>query len=82
MAHHYANNSHHPEHYANGVDDYDLFDLLEMFMDWKAATERHEDGDFLSSIEIHTKRGTISDQVARIFYNTSQRYAEMLKNPG
>ena len=41
LDHHYANNSHHPEHYENGVDGFDLFDLIEMFFDWKAASERH-----------------------------------------
>jgi hypothetical protein len=81
LAHHYAENTHHPEHYPDGVDDFDLFDLLEMFMDWKAAGERHADGDLITSIEIHCNKGTISDQVARIFYNTSQRYAEMLQKP-
>lgn len=43
LNHHYANNSHHPEHYENGVNGFDLFDLVEMFFDWKAATERHAD---------------------------------------
>lgn len=40
IKHHHANNSHHPEHYENGVNDMDLFDLVEMFFDWKAASER------------------------------------------
>jgi Family of unknown function (DUF5662) len=81
LKHHYAENTHHPEHYPDGVNDFDLFDLVEMFMDWKAGTERHADGDLVTSIEIHCKKGTISEQVARIFYNTSQRYAEMLRKP-
>lgn len=40
LDHHYANNSHHPEHYENGVAGMDLFDVVEMFADWKAASER------------------------------------------
>src|SRR5690554_6575281 len=32
LDHHYAENSHHPEHYECGVDDFDLFDFIEMFM--------------------------------------------------
>lgn len=43
ISHHRANNSHHPEHYPNGVSGMDLFDVVEMFFDWKAASERGED---------------------------------------
>jgi hypothetical protein len=38
LQHHYRHNSHHPEHYADGVGGMDLFDLVEMFCDWKAAS--------------------------------------------
>ena len=41
LEHHYAYNAHHPEHYANGINDFTLIDLIEMFFDWKAASERH-----------------------------------------
>lgn len=43
IQHHRAHNSHHPEHYENGVAGMNLFDLVEMFFDWKAASERGED---------------------------------------
>lgn len=71
LDHHYKHNSHHPEHYKNGVDDFDLFDLIEMFMDWKAATERHNDGDIYKSIEINKDRFKLSDQICKIFKNTA-----------
>lgn len=71
---HYSKNSHHPEHYANGIDGMDLLDLVEMFMDWKAAGERHADGNILKSIEHNTGRFKISDQVASIFKNTVRNY--------
>lgn len=74
LAHHYENNSHHPEHYVNGVNDFDLFDLIEMFFDWKAATERHEDGDIMKSIDINKSRFQISDQICDIFRKTVERY--------
>lgn len=73
LDHHYENNSHHPEHYENGVNDFDLFDLIEMFMDWKAATERHADGDIRKSIEINKERFELSDQICDIFRNTADR---------
>ncbi len=77
LDHHYANNSHHPEHFKGGVDDFDLFDLLEMFFDWKAATERHNDGDILKSIEINKTRFKLSDQLCAIFRNTATRYFDV-----
>ena len=70
LAHHYAHNSHHPEHYPNGIEDMSLLDLVEMFCDWKAASLRHADGDFGKSLEINRQRFAVSDQLARIFENT------------
>jgi hypothetical protein len=69
LAHHYANNSHHPEHYANGLDGMSLFDVIEMFFDWKAASERGEE----SSMNIGTacKRFEVSPQLETIFRNTA-----------
>jgi len=74
LDHHYALNSHHPEHYNEGVNDMDLIDLLEMFCDWKAASERHTDGDIYESIKINKNRFNISDQLEKILINTAQRY--------
>lgn len=73
LDHHYANNSHHPEHYKNGVNDMDLFDVVEMFFDWKAASERHNNGNINKSIAVNRDRFAISDQLARIFENTALR---------
>jgi hypothetical protein len=39
LAHHYAHNRHHPEHFLDGINDMTLLDLIEMLADWKAATE-------------------------------------------
>lgn len=73
LLHHYRNNSHHPEHYENGVNDFSLFDLIEMFFDWKAATERTKDGDIYKSIEYNKVRFGISEQICKIFENTAKR---------
>lgn len=67
---HYATNSHHPEFYCGGVNAMDLLDLIEMFCDWKAATERHADGSFEKSISINAERFGISPQLESIFLNT------------
>lgn len=67
---HYAANSHHPEHFVNGVDGMSLFDLVEMLLDWKAATERMKDGDIRRSIEINAERFKLSPQLKGILLNT------------
>lgn len=73
LDHHYANNSHHPEHYSNGIDGMDLFDIVEMFCDWKAASERHDDGNFGQSLHVNKMRFNISNQLQNIFENTRRR---------
>jgi hypothetical protein len=72
LEHHYANNSHHPEHYSEGIGAMDLFDIIEMFFDWKAASERHETGDIYKSIEHNEERFSMSAQLAQIFKNTAR----------
>lgn len=67
LAHHYAHNSHHPEHYADGIAGMSLLDLIEMLADWKAATERHADGNLTKSLAINAPR---FGMLARILENT------------
>ncbi len=70
LGHHYEHNRHHPEFFKSGVDDMNLFDILEMLIDWKAACQRHADGDINKSIEINTKRFNLSPQLVNILKNT------------
>lgn len=70
IEHHNKMNRHHPEHFSNGVAGMNLFDLLEMFLDWKAASERHADGDIRRSIEINAGRFRIHPQLVSILFNT------------
>lgn len=72
LDHHYSENSHHPEHHEHGVNGMTLFDVVEMFFDWKAATERHDDGNIYKSIEYNKGRFGLSDQLAVIFVNTAE----------
>lgn len=78
LAHHYANNAHHPEHHKNGVNDMTLLDVIEMIVDWKASSERHHDGNILKSIEINSDRFGISPQLTRIMENTAKQFLSTL----
>ncbi len=70
LKHHYAENSHHPEHYPNGIEGMSLLDIMEMLCDWKAASERHADGDIARSIQINRERFGITEQLVSILENT------------
>lgn len=71
LDHHYANNSHHPEHHADGIQGMSLIDLVEMLADWKAATLRHKDGDLHASILSNADRFDIDWPLRNILINTA-----------
>lgn len=53
------------------VNGMSLFDVLEMLLDWKAATERMKDGgDIRASLVHNTERFKLSPQLASILANT------------
>lgn len=68
--HHNAHNRHHPEHFANGVKDMNLIDLIEMLCDWKASSMRHNDGNILRSIDLNQARFGYTDELKQIMKNT------------
>lgn len=70
LKHHYEHNSHHPEHYPNGINGMSLLDIIEMLADWKAAGLRHADGSMQQSLEVNKERFGISPQLAKILENT------------
>jgi hypothetical protein len=70
IEHHYAQNSHHPEHYVNGIAGMSLLDIVEMFCDWKAASERTKQGSIQASLAHNRMRFQIDDQLAAILENT------------
>lgn len=77
LEHHYALNSHHPEHYKDGMYGMDLMDLVEMFCDWKAASERGEESAMNLSYSI--EKYQIDPMLASILRNTAERLGWMVK---
>lgn len=71
IKHHYAHNSHRPEHWHLGVTDMSLLDIIEMLCDWKAAHDRNG-GDFGHSIQVSVSRFNISEQLHSILINTAK----------
>ena len=78
IAHHYAENDHHPEHFENGVSGMSLMALLEMLCDWKAATGRMKDGDLGASLTHNKERFGIDNQLQSVLENTARELG-MLK---
>lgn len=76
LEHHYAVNRHHPEHFPNGINEMNLIDLVELIADWKASSERYNNGNLLKSIEINAKRFNIDDQLTQILLNTARMMDE------
>lgn len=87
LRHHYRSNRHHPEFYAltdSGIPNPDellqgvavarmsLFDITEMLMDWKAASERHENGDIWSSLAVNKERFGLSEQLYGVLCTTAK----------
>ena len=72
VSHHYASNSHHPEHYGiDGIKGMTLLDLLEMACDWAAAATEH-DSTYLSSINYNVERFGLSVEIQEILQNTGR----------
>jgi hypothetical protein len=72
LHHHYNSNSHHPENHAGGIRDMTLLDVTEMLCDWKAATERHADGDLRRSIEQNAERFGYGEEMKGLLMNTAE----------
>jgi hypothetical protein len=75
LDHHYANNSHHPEFYPNGIAGMDLLDLIEMYCDWSAAMLRDAGG--IDDDELWRRRAErfgIEPQLLSILRNTWARH--------
>jgi len=73
LEHHFAHNSHHPEHYPEGVAGMDLLDVVEMLCDWRAAAERPP-GDGTVLLDVSQKRFGLEPQLVAILANTLARF--------
>jgi hypothetical protein len=70
LEHHYDHNSHHPEHYEEGIDGMTLLDLVEMLCDWSAAAMRSLDPNLRASLDYSAERFGIGPQLKSVLLNT------------
>lgn len=59
---HYSRNSHHPEYHENGIEDMSFFDIIEMVIDWKAASITYGQSSFEESLEINKDRFSLTKE--------------------
>jgi Family of unknown function (DUF5662) len=72
LRHHYEQNSHHPEHFRNGIRGMSLLDLMEMLADWQASISRGKNGDLQRSVVVNQERFGYSDELGEILLNTAR----------
>lgn len=70
LDHHYANNSHHPEHFANGIAGMNILDLMELVADWYVSAKANN-GKIHESIEKNQERFHYSDDLKSILHNSA-----------
>ncbi|MEK6829515.1 MAG: DUF5662 family protein [Nanoarchaeota archaeon] len=62
LEHHYKNNTHHPQHFKEGVKEMQPLDVIEMLCDWKASTLRYKGGNIQESLSVNKERFGFSEQ--------------------
>jgi hypothetical protein len=74
LKHHYEANSHHPEHFPDGMSGMTLIDILELIADWMVASKQNNHGgSFKASLAHNTERFSIGPQLAQIMRNTEKQ---------
>jgi hypothetical protein len=51
-----------------------LVDVVEMFCDWLASSQRHADGNILKSIDYNKDRFGMAEQLTTVLENTAKLY--------
>ena len=72
--HHYKNNSHHPDHYVQGVYGMTIVDLVEMMCDVVSYIEELHVCQTSKIIKEQKERFDIDEGIAQILINTLNYY--------
>lgn len=75
---HYKTNSHHPEHFQNGISDMTLIDLAEMLCDWISYKDNIRVSEAIEMVEKQSERFGYSDEIKNILINTLNTYFAVL----
>lgn len=73
LDHHYQVNRHHPEHFANGINDMTIVDLVEYFVDTYSASLK-SDTPYSEGVKKNAARHKLPEELVNIFINTVDAY--------
>lgn len=71
---HYERNDHHPEHHDDSIGGMTMFQLIEMIIDWYAATKKHNDGDIYQSIQHNKKQYDIEPEIVDLLTSVADHF--------
>ena len=72
--HHYENNRHHPDHFANGIEGMNLADLCEYIVDIISYYEELHVNNALDTVNKQKERFGFDEQLTQILKNTLIEY--------
>jgi hypothetical protein len=75
---HYKRNSHHPDYYCDGILEMDLFDIIEMICDWRAAGRRTKGGNLAESFKVNRGRYNIPPVLYQLLRRTFLTDSELM----
>lgn len=74
LQHHYKENDHHPEHFANGISDMSIMQLLEMLCDWYVSSglydTKNTEEDIKNKMIKSMERFSIKEPLSNILLTT------------
>lgn len=79
VKHHEENNDHHPGFYKDGINEMNMFALMEMLADWISAQWRQNNNQLdysgmMNCIETNCKRFKINDVLKRLLISTYKEF--------
>lgn len=66
IQHHYKINTHHPEYYNNDYTKMSMYDIIEMYCDFKSSVKKNKNGNLDRSFEINKNRFHLSDEIINL----------------
>jgi hypothetical protein len=66
IMHHYKHNIHHPEYHNNDYTKMSLYDIIEMYVDFKSSVKKNINGNIDKSFEINKIKFQLSDEIIRL----------------
>lgn len=74
---HFTRNRHHPEYHANGIDDMNFIDFVEMVIDWLGATATYGTGTFEEALLKQVDRFKLEEKQIHLIVLIARWFGEL-----